>query len=88
MRRTGDTRVALRIDGEQAQPAQQEMIMSNDKAETVCNTNVAAATDKQTIERNTNDVPAPAVAPNKRPWTADFLLPSIRFREPSASKNA
>ena len=62
--------------------------MRNDKAETVRNTDVAATSDKQTIERNANDVPAPAVAPNERPWTADFLLPSIRFREPSASKNA
>ena len=62
--------------------------MSNDKAETVCNTDVAAATTKQTIDPNANGVPAPEVAPNKRPWTADFLLPSIRFREPSASKNA
>ena len=62
--------------------------MGNDKAETVCNTNVAATTDKQTIEPNAKGVPAPAVAPSKRPWTADFLLPSIRFREPGASKNA
>src|SRR5580704_7644268 len=38
--------------------------MSNDKAETVCNTNVAAATAKQTIKPNANDVPAPAVAPS------------------------
>jgi hypothetical protein len=61
--------------------------MRNDKAETVCNTNVAAATDKQTIERNANGVPAPARTPNMRPWTADLLLPSIRFREPSVSKH-
>ena len=58
--------------------------MRNDNAETVSNTNVAAATDKQTTERNANGVPAPAVAPSKRPWTADFLLPSIRFREPAS----
>ena len=61
--------------------------MSNDKAKTVCNTDVASATDKQTIERNATGVPAPAVTPGMRPWTADFLLPSIRFREPSASKS-
>jgi hypothetical protein len=61
--------------------------MRNDKAETVCGTDVAAATDKQTIERNANGVPAPAVTPSMRPWTADFLLPSIRFREPGASKS-
>jgi hypothetical protein len=61
--------------------------MRNDKGETVCNTNVAAVTDKQTIKRNANGVPAPAVTPNTRPWTADFLLPSIRYREPSASKS-
>jgi hypothetical protein len=56
--------------------------MSNDKAETSCNTGVAATTDKQVIERNANDIPAPAVTPTVRPWTADFLLPSISFREP------
>jgi hypothetical protein len=61
--------------------------MRNDKAETVRNTDVAAASDKQTIERNANGVPTPAVTPSGRPWTADFLLPSIRFREPSASKS-
>jgi hypothetical protein len=61
--------------------------MRNDKAETVCGTDVAAATDKQTIERSANGVRAPAVTPTTRPWTADFLLPSIRFREPSASKS-
>ena len=61
--------------------------MRNDKAQTVCNTNVAAATDKQTTERNAKGVEAPAVTPKTRPWTADFLLPSIRFREPSASKS-
>jgi hypothetical protein len=60
--------------------------MRNDKAETVCNTDVAAATDKQIIERNANGGPAPAVTSTVRPWTADFLLPSIRFREPSAPK--
>jgi hypothetical protein len=62
--------------------------MTDHKGETVCNTDVAATTDKQTAERNANGVPTPAAAPSKRPWTADFLLPSIRFREPSAAKNA
>jgi hypothetical protein len=60
--------------------------MRNDKAETVCNTDVAGKIDKQIIERNANGVPAPAVTSTVRPWTADFLLPSIRFREPSAPK--
>jgi len=60
--------------------------MRKDKAETVCNTNVAGTIDKQIIERNTNDVPASEVTSTVRPWTADFLLPSIRFREPSAPK--
>ena len=58
--------------------------MSTAKAETVCNTDVAGKIDKHIIERNANDVPAPAVPSTVRPWTADFLLPSIRFREPSA----
>jgi hypothetical protein len=61
--------------------------MRNDKAETVCNTDVGAATDKETTKRNANGVPAPTVTPRVRPWTADFLLPSIRFREPSASQS-
>jgi hypothetical protein len=61
--------------------------MRNDKAETVCNTDVDATTGKQTIKRNANGVPAPKETSSIRPWTADFLLPSIRFREPSASKS-
>jgi hypothetical protein len=56
--------------------------MSNDKAETGCNADVAVKSDKQVIERNANDVPAPAATPTVRPWTSDFLLPSISFREP------
>jgi hypothetical protein len=60
--------------------------MKNDKAETVCNTDVTGMLDKHTSERNANDVLAPAVTSTVRPWTADFLLPSIRFREPDASK--
>ena len=52
--------------------------MSNDKIETDLNTDVAATPDKQMIERNGNGVPAPAAeTPTVRPWTADFLLPSI-----------
>jgi hypothetical protein len=61
--------------------------MRNDKAETVCNTDVAVATGGQAIERNAKGVPVPALTPSVRPWTADFFLPSIRFREPSASKS-
>ena len=58
--------------------------MRNDKAETGRNTGVAATLDEQTIERKANGVPEPAAPATVRPWTADFLLPSIRFREPSA----
>jgi hypothetical protein len=56
--------------------------MSNDRAETSRNTEVAAATDKQSIERNAQGVPALAATPKVRPWTSKFLLPSIRFRPP------
>jgi hypothetical protein len=56
--------------------------MSNDNAETACEADVAATTDKQMIEKRANDVPAPAATPTVRPWTSDFLLPSISFREP------
>ena len=56
--------------------------MSNDKAEMGRNTGAAATTDKQVIERDANGVPVPV-----RPWTSDFLLPSIRFREPAAPKD-
>ena len=58
--------------------------MSNDKAETSSNTEAAAATGKQMIERDAKGVPAPAATPSV-PWTSKFLLPSIRFR---ASKRA
>jgi hypothetical protein len=51
--------------------------MSNDKIETDRNTAVAA--DRQMIERTSNSVPAPAATATVRPWTADFLLPSISF---------
>ena len=56
--------------------------MSNDNAETGSKTDVAATTDQQMIEKRAQDVPAPAATPTARPWTADFLLPSISFREP------
>jgi hypothetical protein len=51
--------------------------MSTDKIETDRNTAVAA--DRQMIERTSNSVPAPAATATVRPWTADFLLPSISF---------
>ena len=60
--------------------------MRKNEAETVCNTNIAAANEKHTIEPGGNGVPAPAGTATVRPWTSDFLLPSIRFREPSAPK--
>jgi len=56
--------------------------MSNATPDTSCNTDVAATTDKQMIERNAKGVPAPAATPKVRPWTSKFLLPSIRFRAP------
>ena len=55
--------------------------MTNDRAETGRNTGAAATTDKQVSERDANGVPVPV-----RPWTSDFLLPSIRFREPAVPK--
>jgi hypothetical protein len=59
--------------------------MMNDQAETGRNTGAAATTDKQVIE-DANGVLVPEGAFTERPWTADFLLPSIRFREPAAPK--
>jgi hypothetical protein len=56
--------------------------MSNDRAETSCNTDVAAPIDKQMIEGNTTGAAASAATPKVRPWTSKFLLPSIRFRAP------
>jgi hypothetical protein len=41
--------------------------MSNDRAEASCNTDVAATTDKQMIERNAKGGPAPEVNPTLRP---------------------
>jgi hypothetical protein len=52
----------------------------------VSNSDVAATNDKQKVERDGTGVPAPAGTSTVRPWTSDFLLPSIRFREPSAPK--
>ena len=57
--------------------------MSNDKVETSCNTDVAA--NKQMIEPGANGVPVPAATATVRPWTEDFDLPSISFREPKRS---
>ena len=58
--------------------------MSEDKAEAIGNTDLANKIDEHLIERSANDVLARAKSSTVRPWTADFLLPSIRFREPSA----
>ena len=60
--------------------------MSNEKVETVYNTEAVAINDQQTIERDPNGVRMPVAISTIRPWTADFLLPSIRYREPSALK--
>jgi hypothetical protein len=56
--------------------------MSNERAETSCNTDVAAMTDKQMLESKATGVPTPEANPRVRPWTSKFLLPSIRFRAP------
>ena len=61
--------------------------MGNHKAGTVCNTHVAPANDEQTIERDVNSVPLSVGTSTVRPWTSDFLLPSIRYREPSAPQD-
>jgi hypothetical protein len=60
--------------------------MGNDKVETVCDTDVVATNDEQAIERDPNGVPMSVGTSTMRPWTADFLLPSIRYREPSVPK--
>jgi hypothetical protein len=56
--------------------------MSNDSAEAGRNADVAPTTEQQMIEPNVSDIPTttteiPTVV---RPWTADFLLPSVSFR--------
>jgi hypothetical protein len=61
--------------------------MSNDQPDTGSNTDVAATADKQNIERKAKEAPVPASAPPVRPWTADFLLPSISFREPEPAED-
>jgi hypothetical protein len=60
--------------------------MTNDQAETGRNTGAAATTDNQVVERDANGVPLPGGTSTVRAWTSDFLLPSIRFREPAAPK--
>jgi hypothetical protein len=60
--------------------------MSNDH--TGSNTDVAATADNQNIEREAKEGPVPSSAPTVRPWTADFLLPSISFREPEPAEDS
>jgi hypothetical protein len=60
--------------------------MTNDKADTGYNAGAAETADEQIVEREANGAPVPVETPTVRPWTSDFLLPSIRFREPSAPK--
>jgi hypothetical protein len=56
--------------------------MSNDQANPSGNSELAATTNKHTIEGNVKGVPAPAAAPALPPWTAEFDLPSVRAPEP------
>ena len=60
--------------------------MKDDKVEMASNIDGVATKDNRLLERPAVGVVAPAVVPTVRPWTADFLLPSIRFREPAAPK--
>jgi len=60
--------------------------MSNDKVETAYNTEVVSIKDQQTIERDPNGLPTAVGTATVRPWTSDFCLPSIRYREPSVPK--
>ena len=53
--------------------------MSDHKIETDRNTDVPAMPERQMSEPNGNGVPAPVAPPTVRPWTADFVLPSIDF---------
>jgi len=59
--------------------------MRDDKADTSGTSAVAASTEKQLVEPKTNGITPPAATPTSRPWTADFLLPSISYREPERS---
>jgi hypothetical protein len=64
-------------------PKIKETSMSTDNAEMARNADVVAAdAEKRMIQKYVSEVPAPEAAPTARPWTSDFLLPSIRFREP------
>jgi hypothetical protein len=56
--------------------------MSTDNAEAGRKTDVAAKAEKRMLEKHVNEIPAPEATPALRPWTSDFVLPSIRFREP------
>jgi hypothetical protein len=60
--------------------------MKDHKAETAGNIDSVATKDHQTREQGGVGVSVPAGNSTVRPWTADFLLPSIRFREPRAPK--
>jgi hypothetical protein len=57
--------------------------MKTDDVETGRKSDVAATAGKQAIEPQRRSSPEPeAAAPTVRPWTSDFLLPSISYREP------
>ena len=60
--------------------------MTDDKVEAASNIDGVVTKDHRPLERSGVGVSAPAEIPTVRPWTADFLLPSIRFREPAAPK--
>lgn len=70
----------------QGVPKHTRLIMKDDKAETAGNIDGVPTKDSRTLERPGVGVLAPAETSTVRPWTADFLLPSIRFREPAAPK--
>jgi hypothetical protein len=59
--------------------------MDKDKIEMGGDTHVAEKIDGQLIEPKANQVVAPPAGAAERPWTEDFLLPSISFREPKQS---
>jgi hypothetical protein len=57
--------------------------MSSTNTETNGTPALEAPTDKQQLnERNAKNGAAPPLAPRVRPWTSEFLLPSVRFKEP------